>query len=378
MIRIVLVDDEATIRYGLKMRLELAQDLRVVGEAGDGKTALALIDQLQPDVVVMDVELPDRDGIAWIQTLRAQNCRAAIIVLTMHDDDATRERARAAGAAQFVGKHEGASALLQAIRDAAPPPPMLDFYARYYAAIESSRAHATFCEYAYGKNLGQHGFVTLEQIGKLSEVTELNAATRALDLGCGNGLIAEYLADATGAQITGLDDVPSAIARAQERTQTKRARLEFVVGDLTHPALPINSFDVILALDSIYFSNDYVDTIRRWRALLKPSGRLAIFYSHGANPQTPKEIFRRETLPPDQTPLADALKKCGLAFQTWDFTQQDDTLAQRKKEILEKLKAEFQAEDHLFLYDNRMGETLGVLDALESQMHARYLYLARA
>jgi hypothetical protein len=63
-----------------------------------------------------------------------------------------------------------------------------------------------------------------------------------------------------------------------------------------------------------------------------------------------------------------------LEFQAWNFTQQDYELAQRKKEILEKLKAEFQAEGNEFLYDNRIGETLGVLDAIESKMHARYLY----
>ena len=101
---------------------------------------------------------------------------------------------------------------------------------------------------------------------------------------------------------------------------------------------------------------------------------MAIFYSHGANPRNPKQTFRRETLLPDKTPLADALIQCGLDVKTWDFTRQDYALAQRKKEILEKLRPKFQSEGNLFLYENRIGETLDVLDAIESGMHARYLY----
>jgi ubiquinone/menaquinone biosynthesis C-methylase UbiE len=251
---------------------------------------------------------------------------------------------------------------------------MQNFYTDYYAAIEVSRAHATFCETAYGKNLAQHGFVTMVQLDVLIQATAMKASSGVVDLGCGNGMIAEYLADATGARITGLDYIPGAITRAQERTYAKRDRLKFVVGDLTHPTIPADSFDLLLSLDTIYFSDDYGDTLRRWRALLRRGGQMAIFYSHGANPQTPKEKFDRATLPPDKTPLAVALQACRLAFQTWDLTRQDYELARRKKEILEKLRAEFEREGNQFLYDNRIGEALGVLDAIESEMHARYLY----
>lgn len=254
---------------------------------------------------------------------------------------------------------------------------MRDFYSKYYAAVPHSHAHAMFCEYAYGKNLAQHGFVTMEQLGKVIEVTGLKAPSRVLDLGCGDGMIAEYISDVTGACITGLDYIPAAITRAQNRTQAKQNRLAFVVGDLMHPDFPPDSFDILLALDTIYFSNDFVETLERWRALLKRAGQMAIFYSHGANPQTPKETFRRETLPSDKTPLADALSKCGLEFRTWDFTRQDYELAQRKKEILETRHAEFIAEGYSFLYENRIAEALGVLDAIASGMHARYLYLVK-
>jgi DNA-binding NarL/FixJ family response regulator len=78
-----------------------------------------LIRELAPDVVVMDIELPEGDGIAVARILRAEKSEAAVVILSMHDDLETRERARAAGATRFVSKHEGATVLLQAIRDAA-------------------------------------------------------------------------------------------------------------------------------------------------------------------------------------------------------------------------------------------------------------------
>ena len=64
MIRLVLVDDQAAVRQGLRMRLLLEPDIAVIGEANSGKEALALVQQLCPDVVLMDIEMPDMDGIS--------------------------------------------------------------------------------------------------------------------------------------------------------------------------------------------------------------------------------------------------------------------------------------------------------------------------
>lgn len=122
MIRIVLVDDEPVVRHGLKMRLELIKEMRVVGEAGDGETALQLVRELKPDVVVMDIELHQSDGITLTRILRAEKSSAAILIHSMHDDAETREKARGAGACAFVSKHEGTVALLKAIREVTKPP----------------------------------------------------------------------------------------------------------------------------------------------------------------------------------------------------------------------------------------------------------------
>ena len=119
MIRVLLVDDQVAVRSGLRMRLALEPDIAVVGEGDDGATALALAPALRPDVILMDIELPQMDGISATAALRDLVPSAAVVILSIHDGSATRARARAAGAADFVGKHEAGDRLPEAIRRAA-------------------------------------------------------------------------------------------------------------------------------------------------------------------------------------------------------------------------------------------------------------------
>lgn len=118
MLMIMLVDDQPTVRQGLRMRLALEPDLEIVGEANNGAEALAMAPLLRPHVVVMDVEMPGIDGLQATRELRASQPHIAIVVLSIHDDANTRARALAAGAAAFVSKHAGEKALLAAIRQA--------------------------------------------------------------------------------------------------------------------------------------------------------------------------------------------------------------------------------------------------------------------
>jgi DNA-binding NarL/FixJ family response regulator len=119
MIRLLLVDDQPAVRRGLGMRLVLEPDMLVVGEAGTGREALTLVQKLSPDVVLMDVEMPEMDGIAATATLRATASQSAVVMLSIHDDTQTRMRAEAAGAVAFVEKRGTTEKLLAAIRLAA-------------------------------------------------------------------------------------------------------------------------------------------------------------------------------------------------------------------------------------------------------------------
>ena len=113
---IVLVDDQASVRRGLRMRLSMEPDVEVVGEAESGEAALRLVRALSPDVVLMDVEMPGMDGIVATAALRATAPHVAVVILSLYDDARTRARAREAGAAAFVAKHQAKSTLLATIR----------------------------------------------------------------------------------------------------------------------------------------------------------------------------------------------------------------------------------------------------------------------
>jgi ubiquinone/menaquinone biosynthesis C-methylase UbiE len=227
---------------------------------------------------------------------------------------------------------------------------MREFYEHFYAATEQSHAHACFCEHAFGRNLCQHGFADMIQLDALIAAIDPKPGDRWLDLGCGNGMIAEYISDTTGAHVTGLDYIETAIAQAQARTTAKADRLAFAVGDINALALPPATFDAIIAIDTIYFSNDYPATIRSLLRGLRSGGHLAFLYGHGILPGDMVTDFPLEKLEPTQTPLALALKANGVAFTVQEFTEEEYRLAQRRIQVLTALATDFQAEGIMFIY----------------------------
>lgn len=119
MIHILLVDEYASVRQGVRMRLALEPDFTVVGEAGDSAEAQRLVVKLQPDVIVTDIRFQDLDGIVLIARLQRDCPHCAVVVLSLYDDPLHRERALQTGAAAFVSKQESDSKLMEAIRLAA-------------------------------------------------------------------------------------------------------------------------------------------------------------------------------------------------------------------------------------------------------------------
>lgn len=118
MIKVLIVDDQETVLKGLKMRLALEDDMKVIGEAKDGFGALQIASSGQPDVVVMDVEMPNMDGISATRALHEIDPHVKVIMLSIHDDPGLRAQARAAGAYSYVEKRDGAINLIAEIRNA--------------------------------------------------------------------------------------------------------------------------------------------------------------------------------------------------------------------------------------------------------------------
>ena len=116
-LRLVLVDDDVLVRSGLRVLLESEPDLTVVGDAGTGREALDVAARTSPDVVVMDVRMPDMDGIAATAALvRRDRDRPRVLVLTTFEDDDYLYRALHAGASGFALKRSGPEELAHAIR----------------------------------------------------------------------------------------------------------------------------------------------------------------------------------------------------------------------------------------------------------------------
>ncbi len=124
MIRLLIVDDRAAIRQGLRMCLALEPDIAVVGEAGDAKSALVLAQSLRPDVVLMDIAMPGMDGIAAVAALRTLAPEIAAVVHTIYDNPANRARAAKAGATTLLVKGRCPERLAPTIREAAARHPV--------------------------------------------------------------------------------------------------------------------------------------------------------------------------------------------------------------------------------------------------------------
>jgi cyclopropane fatty-acyl-phospholipid synthase-like methyltransferase len=254
---------------------------------------------------------------------------------------------------------------------------MYDFYEAFYRVAQTSRAYAELCERAYGRDFGQHGFANMAQLDFLIEAAGLTSESRVLELGCGNGGMAGYIAAQTSAHVTGVDYSPEAIRQANARAAAAPDRLAFQVADMNALSFAPGSFDAIISIDTLYFASDGLNRlVGQLGRLLAPGGSFLIFYSHAADPMTPIAVFPRETLPPDRTPVAGALREQGFVYRVWDFTEADHQHARRMEAALEVLLPAFEKEGALFLYENRMGEARGVQAAHEAGAAARYLYLA--
>jgi len=115
-IGVLLVDDQSLLREGLRTLLELQPDLRIVGEAGDGITAELLVEQVRPDVVLMDLRMPGRDGVEATRRIVRRWPSVQVLVLTTFDEDELVFRSIEAGAAGYLLKDVGSDALAEAIR----------------------------------------------------------------------------------------------------------------------------------------------------------------------------------------------------------------------------------------------------------------------
>jgi DNA-binding NarL/FixJ family response regulator len=118
-IRVLIAEDHATVRQGLKLLIDAQSDMQVVGEAGDGREAVAGVQALKPTVAVVDISMPEVNGLIATRSIRERAPETAVVALTRYGDGAYVKQLLEAGACGYVLKQSPSAELLEAIRAAA-------------------------------------------------------------------------------------------------------------------------------------------------------------------------------------------------------------------------------------------------------------------
>ena len=246
-------------------------------------------------------------------------------------------------------------------------------YQRLYPAAHASATHSRFCERVYGKDLCQEGMADMDALADLLHRLDLKAGDRVLDLGCGSGVLAEYISDQTGALVTGLDYAASAVAEARTRTAGKSDRLTFLQADMNALDLPERSFDAAISIDTLYWVADIADTLSQVMPALKPGGQIAIFMLEELQEGDPPE-----NLEVDKTMPARALAKLNLSYEAADYTASNAAFWRRARDAAAALREDFVAEGNAFICDNWLKEADNeFLPGIEGGTITRYLYHVR-
>ncbi len=247
------------------------------------------------------------------------------------------------------------------------------YYQKFYQAARGSAAHSELCRRVFGEDLCQEGQTDMAALKDLLNILDLKRGEHLLDLGCGAGVIAEYISDQTGVSVTGLDYAAPAIAEANQRTVDKRSRLTFLQGDMNALDLSARSLDAVISLDTLYWVADLEETLSGLVTALRPGGRMGLFMNHHIGVgDDPAELA------PQYTELSKALSRLGLSFETSDHTVQIGVFWPGIWEAATDLQKAFEAEGNGFIAANLIRESKeDYLPDIEAGRIARYLYHVR-
>jgi two-component system, NarL family, response regulator YdfI len=209
MIKIIIADDHLIIRQGLRLILETENDFELIGEASDGAEALSLCKKLKPDVVLMDLRMPNMDGLTAIEKLRADQPNIAVVILTTFNEDELMLRGLQAGARGYLLKDTDRATLFNTIRAAARGETLLkpEIMARVLSQANRSTAESKSSE---PSNLTDRELEVLKAVAQGERSKEI-----AIHLGISERTVKAHLASIYNK--LGVDSRAAAIAVAAQR-----------------------------------------------------------------------------------------------------------------------------------------------------------------
>lgn len=243
-------------------------------------------------------------------------------------------------------------------------------YEYFYKRLEKNKFFSTYCERVFGIDFSQDGFSDIGQITDLLKQADIKPEDKVLDIGCGNGKLAEYIADQTGATVYGFDYSKHAIRSARKRVKGKK-RLVFETGLIGDKDYPDNFFDVIISVDTMYFAPDLNRFVHQLHGWLKPGGTFFAFYGEGN--------FDKRSNHWEETPLAAALRSNHITYEAQDFTYQHYELMKRKREVIEAMRDEFINSNISFYYQASVGQSVDPNMTYEEfiKKYNRFLYIVK-
>ncbi|MHB8777931.1 MAG: response regulator [Anaerolineales bacterium] len=209
MIKILIADDHLIIRQGLRLILETENDFELIGEASDGVEALSLCKKLKPDVVLMDLRMPNMDGLTAIEKLRVEQPDIAVVILTTFNEDELMLHGLEAGARGYLLKDTDRSTLFDTIRAAARVETLLkpEIMARVLTRTNASSTQSKATE---SINLTEREQGVLEAVARGERSKEI-----AAHLGISERTVKAHLASIYNK--LGVDSRAAAIAVAAQR-----------------------------------------------------------------------------------------------------------------------------------------------------------------
>jgi len=247
---------------------------------------------------------------------------------------------------------------------------MYDLYQDFYKRVISSKTFKKYCELLFGEDLSQDGFADIDQLNTLIKYLGITSSDTCLDIGCGNGKIANFVYLKTKAKLHGVDYSENAIRCANE--DFKSNSLSFSVGDINSAEIIDHEYTVIYLIDTIYFSDNYEQCLSKLFNSLPQKGRIGILYSEFVF-EASRQTIKIEA---NKTRIAEVIEKNKWKHFSYDLCLEHYELMKKRKRIANLLRNEFMEEGNEVLFRKISTESIDESMTFEEfvKFTNRYLY----